>query len=187
MLEESVWAASLASEIARRIGTGADVGPGAKPGSFWAGGALALTEHGEDGRTTARVRVDIPNTWLRRPPMVTAFARFVRQHPDWHASKGSFPLPWAASLCYVLEHEWKWFFAELTLAQPDPAVWLQCGAIWIVRNTNSLLSRHLIAERYHLQRWCERWDAWAHYEAGSKEFHEQYGRAPWHKQFERAG
>jgi len=185
MLEESVWAATFASEVAQRIGPGADVGPGPKPGWFWAGGLLALTEHGEDGRTAVRIRVDISPGWLRRSPTATAFARFVRQHADWHASKASFPIPWAAKLCYVLDDEWKWFFADLTGAQPDPAVWLKCGALWIVRNTNSLLSRHLIADRYGIEGWCDRWDAWAHFEAGSEEFLQQYPSAPWRKQFGR--
>jgi len=173
----------LATRLAVALGSAESVGPGPTSGWYWAGGSLVLDAHGESGEISVPVHIRVPQSWFETPPIVTAFARFLRQESDWHTAKSSFPLPWATDLCYVLDEEWQKFFAELIACTADAAISVELGVMWIIENVNSLLSRHLIGSRYSLRTWPEEWKAWKHRQAGRHQFRSEYPSANWRRQF----
>ena len=146
----------------REIG-GGTVGSSGK-NRWFTSGLLPLNAHGEDGKTKVQLTILVGSDWIKVPPYAICHEKFIRRETDWHAYPDG-------GLCYVLQMKWKDRLENIFEKRPNEISYLiDYGATWLLASVDSLISRHLLANRHGIEVWPKAWEAYAHYDEGLEEY-----------------
>lgn len=116
-----------------------------------------------------RIHIEMDGDPLARPPKVFCQAPWIRRELDWHFippgmghKRGHF--------CWVLSHEWLAYFHDGPGFSAPLQMQTQDAAIWLVSAMKLMLDRHLISQRFGIEKWPEEWPQYSHGRAGVREF-----------------
>lgn len=129
-------------------------------------GSWRLRAHESGQLTPVQLEFVFPPSWMSAPPLTHCNAPFLRRERDWHCSKDGW-------LCIGLPDEWRDTFEKEKQANSDPVRLMDIALTWSLASADSLISRHLYAARYGIEKWPAEWDQWEHFEAGRAAYRKQ--------------
>lgn len=116
------------------------------------------------GSVIADIAVAVPERFddlKKKPPLVFCSEPWVKKGAEWHN---------LGSLCWVIPNEWEdvmnWKDKPVTDIMTE-------GVAWFLNGVRSLLSRHYYAHLAGIETWPAEWIAWAHGEAGVREYKQE--------------
>lgn len=118
--------------------------------------------------TTAGCVIFVNERWRSSPPRIICDETWVRTGAAWHVGENK-------SLCYVFYQEWRDLMAS-TIQTEGEAQAVHVAVIWIIRNCQWLLNKHVLADQLGLdEKWPRDWKHWPHGDDAVKAYIKQKG------------
>ena len=114
----------------------------------------------------SRCKFRINSSWTEKPPAATCDEPWVRTGDDWHVGRQNH------AMCYIYRRQWLGLTQRVVNNRGALAI-IPFAHLWILRNCQWLLNKHLVAEQLGLDSWQDSWGYWPHGEVEARKEYEK--------------